>query len=322
VAQELADRLGGRLTAAEDRDDLLEGHGPRAQALGCAPLDERRGRRQQLARTDHQVVGLVRGVAQRRGRRHRDARRQQALGCRHPVASQGLRFEAQAAPSARDPREPGDPARRLVRHVEHHGRTRDVRQLGDPGLEPGALEASLPQARRLRVLQAEAVEEHHRAHAGVADVRERDFVRSFAQQRGRQRRGQAVRPLAVEVGLTDLDPVDRHAQVVVLRRLDGVGRSLQVDHEPRAERRARVDARERERLHAHGAAGQAVPQPRVLCLEQPGLVEAVLLEAVARAAEPSGAPAGDDGRSIIATPPSARSSWCATSPENQVEPAA
>ena len=159
--------------------------------------DERLRGRQERPRRDQQVVGLVRRRAQRGRSRCRDTRGEERLLRDGEVAVSGLRPEPQRAARRLVPGEPERPAELTGVDEAPEQATPSRRGALRPHPRPWPSH-SLPTSprtprsratRRLRVGDREAVQEHEGRHPRVRHVRERELVRSLAQQR--QRHAQA-----------------------------------------------------------------------------------------------------------------------------------
>ena len=156
--EEVADGLGGGLTASEGGGDLLEGGGERGEALGLAAQEKGLCRVEEGPRGDEDVVGLVPGGAQSSGGLgEEDAGREEGLLGDGEVAVPGLGAEAQRR-SGLVAGEPGGGGR----DVEERGGRGDPGDLGRSGGREGPVEGPGLSRRELGMDELEAVEEDAR----------------------------------------------------------------------------------------------------------------------------------------------------------------
>ena len=144
-------------------------------------------------------------------------------------------------------------------------------RLGKAPLELPVLRQETP-----RVTKREAVQEHHRVVRGsVTHVFERQRVGSLLEDSRPELRLDGLLGLAVPARLAHLRSVHEHTHVVVRLGLE-IARPLQPHAQARG-RRAPREMGEREGVALGGRRHQEIPLPQVSRVEQPCLVDSVLL---------------------------------------------
>ena len=248
---------------AELGGDLLEGDGTRRAGPGPAAARRaaRRPRGRPWGRSGCSRPGSWSRAASRARRAATRGREQRRAGPRRGNAGRPRRGSAGCRRSPRSPlsqrgvRPRSSPHR--SRTVQHEPRRSERRR--SPSRSPPTCPRTAPFVSDEVCGWARLTRSRNTSdeHARVGHVREREVVRSLAQQRGGQAQAHPVGRLARELRLAHGRAVHRHAHVVV-DRLAGLRRPLQEDVE--LGRAGAGDPREQEGLHARRPRGERPPR--------------------------------------------------------------
>ena len=273
VCQEITNGLSRWPPVAKLGGDLLERHRPRREPLILPSLQKRLGRLEVGRRGDHHVVRLVPRVSEPGQKRLRDPGGQKPRPGGQRVAVTRLGLEAHRALALPKLQPPGSPGIRHIQSVPGLPRDDGLALLGEDTLEQPRLHRPCA-----GIDEREAVEENERVDARVPQIREGQGVLAFQEQRRREARGEDVRELAVEGGLPQRCAVQGDAQMVLVQSL-GVRGPLEDHLDLGLLRRGRIQPVQCEGEALAHPPNNEVPEPDVGGVQEPGLVEAVGLEA-------------------------------------------
>ena len=272
VLEEGLQARGTRFSVPKLLVHLFHGHGLRREALALAKGHQRLGGGQEGSGRHQQPVRLVPVAPKTTRNRRAHLRGEHRTRRRREVTVVGLGPEARPARPCFHSAKPRDAGR----GVDHQARTPKTRDLGRSGLPEGALDPTRRGHQTARVAHLVPVQEDHGVgRTGVSHVLQGQGVGPFLEDARRHGCFEDLLCLPVPGDLAHHLPVQRNPQVVVGAGLE-VTSALQPHLDPaRTRRRSQLVQGEGVAL-AHRR-DQKVPQPQIGRLQDPCLVELVLL---------------------------------------------